>query len=68
MTHVARSAAALAVLLCCAACEGIGTAPPSSCAAIGARCQLPGGPIGVCQQTPCTGGAVSPCFVCTPQH
>jgi len=65
--RVARTAV-FALLMCCAACEGIGEAPPASCAAIGARCQLPGGPIGVCQETRCEDGGVPPCFVCTPQH
>lgn len=65
---IACSVAAIVVLLGLASCEGIESAPPASCAAIGARCQLSSGPIGVCQETPCTGGAVAPCFVCTPQH
>lgn len=43
-------------------------APPAGCAAIGALCQLPDGPIGVCQEAPCATGATPPCFTCTPQH
>jgi hypothetical protein len=43
-------------------------ATPADCVAIGARCQLPDGPIGVCQEAPCGAGATPPCFACTPQH
>jgi hypothetical protein len=41
---------------------------PSECAAIGAQCQLPDGPLGVCQESPCEPGANPPCFTCTSQH
>jgi len=46
------------------------TEPPTStnCAAIGARCQLADGPIGICLERPCPTGEVPPCFACTPQH
>ena len=64
---------AIAVLVTslCVACapeiEGDG-AVPASCNAIGALCQLPDGPLGVCEQIPCAAGDTPPCFVCTPQH
>jgi len=63
-----RCLGALVVLVACAACDGIGTPPPDACVAFGTRCQLPGGPVGVCQETACAAGGTPPCFVCTPQH
>ena len=61
----------LIVLLLLAACnlpDLIESAPPPACAQIGAQCQFPGGPLGVCQSAPCSAGQTPPCFVCTPQH
>jgi len=55
----------------CSACDfGSFSAPAVSatCAEIGAHCQLPDGPIGVCQRAPCSPGAEPPCFRCTSQH
>lgn len=43
-------------------------AAPAVCASIGAQCQLPDGPLGVCQQSPCAAGVAPPCFKCTSQH
>lgn len=44
--------------------------PPiaSACVQIGSQCQLPGGPLGVCQQMDCAAGAQAPCFKCVSQH
>lgn len=71
-----RSPAALLVALClglsgfCAACDEAIMAPPisASCAQIGSQCQLPGGPLGVCQQIDCSPGSAPPCFKCVSQH
>jgi len=60
-----------ATLAANAGCDfaGFTTPPvPESCSAIGAHCQHPDGPIGVCQEAPCAPGAVPLCFACTPQH
>ena len=55
--------------ICCGCDLGISQAPaPASCTAIGAQCQRPEGPIGVCQEAPCDPGAKPPCFKCTSQH
>ncbi len=62
---------ALAASVVVSGCDlgSVSEAPVSAeCTAIGARCQRPDGPIGVCQQTNCTSGAKPPCYVCTPQH
>lgn len=40
----------------------------AECAEIGAQCQLPNGPLGVCQEAPCPPGSTPPCFKCTSQH
>jgi hypothetical protein len=42
--------------------------PSSSCAESGVQCQLPSGPLGVCELSPCPSGAEPPCLTCTPQH
>jgi len=63
-------AAVLAVLLAlvAAACDMSSSPPPTTCTQIGAQCQMPDGPLGVCQETRCEAGATPPCFACTPQH
>ena len=69
-----RTAAAFAAwfilsALCAACDDSIATPPtPAACAQIGAQCQLPGGPLGVCQRVTCAAGAPPPCFTCTSQH
>lgn len=40
----------------------------ATCAASGEQCQLPDGPLGVCEAAPCPPDAAPPCFACTPQH
>jgi hypothetical protein len=54
-----------------AGCDFSGMTEPSAtsvCRRIGARCQLPDGPLGVCIETRCDGEQTPPCFTCTPQH
>lgn len=61
----------LLLSLVCAACDGAGisSAPVgSACTSIGSQCQLPDGPLGVCQEAPCGAGEPRPCFKCTSQH
>ena len=52
------------------ACDpGSLTADPSlSCTESGVQCQLPTGPLGVCERSACDSGETPPCFQCTPQH
>lgn len=42
--------------------------PIRPCTESGAQCQLPDGPLGVCERAVCEAGARAPCFTCTPQH
>lgn len=42
--------------------------PPATCAAAGMQCQLPDGPLGVCERTQCAPGHSEPCFQCVSQH
>ena len=42
--------------------------PLTECTKIGAQCQLPDGPLGVCLSAPCAEDQTQPCFVCTSQH
>ncbi len=67
-----RSVGALltAALPIIGACDpGSLSAPPASeCAEAGAQCQLPEGPLGVCERAACAAGEMPPCFSCTPQH
>jgi hypothetical protein len=57
-------------VLLLAACDlGSGSAPPPPfCTEAGVQCQLPAGPLGVCERTPCAAGEHEPCFRCVPQH
>jgi hypothetical protein len=53
------------------ACDAGSLSQPAisaECHSIGAQCQLPGGPLGVCEQVPCGPGAEPPCFKCASQH
>jgi hypothetical protein len=42
--------------------------PIANCTEPGVQCQLSGGPLGVCERSPCEAGKTRPCFQCTPQH
>ena len=44
------------------------SAPSTVCTEPGAQCQLPTGPLGVCERTQCPAGAVGPCYECISQH
>ena len=59
-----------ALALCIAGCDLEDTAPPPTpvCTEVGARCELPDGPLGVCERQTCRKGETPPCFQCTPQH
>jgi hypothetical protein len=52
------------------ACDSssLSTNPPAVCKEAGALCELPGGPLGVCERSGCPAGTPPPCFQCTPQH
>jgi hypothetical protein len=61
------SALASLLLSACDATE-LGTAASTVCIEVGAQCQLPTGPLGVCERTQCAAGATPPCFECISQH
>lgn len=63
-------AIALALSVLCAGCDEAIVAPavPTTCSQIGSQCQLPAGPLGVCEQIACAPGAEAPCFKCVSQH
>ena len=43
--------------------------PTKECVEVGVQCTLSGGgPLGVCEQIPCSSESERNCFVCTPQH
>ena len=52
------------------ACEpgSLGESPSPDCRESGVQCQLPAGPLGVCERSTCNSGETPPCFQCTPQH
>ena len=71
-TTARRSAARIAasLLLAGLACDGRSwsAAPSGLCREAGAQCQLPEGPLGVCERHACNAGEPDPCFLCIPQH
>ena len=72
--HWARTALALGAFffaaLALTACDisSPTSAPVAACSETGAQCQLPNGPLGVCERSPCEAGLEPPCHRCTPQH
>ena len=62
------AALAFALLASCDLGELVSEPPSAACTESGALCQLAGGPLGVCEHSPCPPGADPPCFQCTPQH
>jgi hypothetical protein len=60
-------AAPLSALLACDS-SPLSVPPTAACSEAGVQCQLPEGPLGVCERSPCAPGAAPPCFKCTPQH
>jgi hypothetical protein len=68
--HGLRCMALLGSLLVSVACDaGLSPgAPPAKCVESGAKCQLPAGPLGVCERSRCSAGETPPCFECIPQH
>ena len=65
-----RCAALLGSLLGLIACDsGLSSGgPPETCTESGVQCQLPAGPLGVCERSQCGATETPPCFKCTPQH
>lgn len=60
---------ALAVSTTGLGCPGIEVSQvPTECKALAAKCKLPSGPLGVCDQVACAEGQGGPCFRCMPQH
>jgi hypothetical protein len=59
----------LASLLGLVACDfGSRGAPPETCTESGVQCQLPAGPLGVCERSRCGATETAPCFQCISQH
>jgi hypothetical protein len=56
-----------ATLLACDR-SSLSASPATTCAEVGAQCQLAEGPLGVCERSPCAAGGTPPCFRCIPQH
>lgn len=65
---VAASIAALGLAMVACDLEATAPAPTPTCTETGAQCQLPDGPLGVCERSACGPGEAAPCFRCTPQH
>ncbi len=57
-----------ALLLCACDTNVLGTPTSTVCTEAGAQCQLPTGPLGVCERSQCLDGVASPCFECISQH
>ena len=65
-----RRAVVLGALLGLIACDsGLSSdGPQETCTESGVQCQLPTGPLGVCERSQCGANETPPCFKCTPQH
>jgi hypothetical protein len=65
-----RWIAALLLSIASLGCEPMSVTSPASavCSEAGVQCQLPEGPLGVCERAPCAPGASPPCFACISQH
>jgi hypothetical protein len=52
------------------ACDSslVAPAPDVFCTESGRQCQLPDGPLGVCERSACASGDTPPCFQCVSQH
>lgn len=54
---------------CLSACPNVTEAPVSkTCSKLYAKCKLPDGPLGICNETPCKSGEKGPCLKCISQH
>ena len=67
---IAGRAVVLGALLGLIACDsGLSSGGPrETCTEFGVQCQLPAGPLGVCERSQCGANETPPCFKCTPQH
>ena len=59
--------ASIAILSACGP-DATQPAPLADCKEAGVQCQLPEGPLGVCEQSHCEPGQAAPCYRCIPQH
>jgi hypothetical protein len=61
---------ALVLLVALTGCGPGGTtpAPLAECREEGVQCQLPEGPLGVCERSQCEPGHAPPCYRCIAQH
>jgi len=66
--RAARLAGAVVFAALCG-CDGSMSTPlTGACTEIGAQCERPEGPLGVCQAVACSASTPAPCFRCTAQH
>ena len=65
-----RWIAALLLSIASLGCEPMSVSSPASavCSEAGVQCQLPEGPLGVCERAPCPPGTSAPCLTCVSQH
>ena len=68
--NMLRCAALLGSLLGLVACDfgSLQGTPPETCTESGVQCQLPAGPLGVCERSQCGASDTPPCFRCISQH
>jgi hypothetical protein len=58
----------LLAMLCGCGRDATKPAQLAECKEEGVQCQLPEGPLGVCEQSHCVPGQTPPCYRCIPQH
>ncbi len=59
-------ALAFATMACDA--DSLIAGPAAICSETGEQCQLPEGPLGVCERRSCPATDTAPCFTCVSQH
>ena len=52
----------------CPTGESHAPVPGAACVERYAKCRMPDGPLGVCNDAPCPEGETPPCFRCVSQH
>ena len=68
VTRTLGSAALFFAALTLVGCPESVKTKPRACTGAFEQCQLPEGPLGVCQETSCAEGKVAPCYRCVSQH
>lgn len=65
---IAVSLALCAAVLGCPGAKKKNPVQATRCVKAYEQCQLPDGPLGVCNPAPCTSGQSPPCLECVSQH